>query len=468
MKHVVIILAVGMVLVATAVAEDGNLCEDMATYSCAMGTYSDGTGTIVKRIPSARSSKVNGLIFAESKALEERFGVYLQDPENAYFKRLAIASLGLNDAPECRSSEIADQKKCSNNAAQGLAEIAKVKLDYPEAEKDKKKSYGSELDLSKMSYILKHEGFKQILNESSERLSAGEMDPEKLKKVKEVIFPKVKSLLIKKISDLPIDEEKKKLMIEKVKGVHFGGSNCSALRTGVSEAYLPNAFYHPMEQQYMICKGLLGGDSSEFNIARVIGHELAHSIDPCGLSYGPAGVALVYSTKQGPQKMDSEYPIQGLISCLRSEKSVQAVRIKDPKAKKNEPPDFCENDQITESIADWFGDEVMVDYISANHPNLSTEQWQDGVANAFRPTCRTPTSEVSEHPETVQRINTILLVNPKVRQKMGCLKPHSTSVYCDATNPDAMAQAIAAPKAKGRGGSGRSSSPDSKSTDGVK
>lgn len=52
------------------------------------------------------------------------------------------------------------------------------------------------------------------------------------------------------------------------------------------------------------------------------------------------------------------------------------------------------------------------------------------------------------HPDLNLRINAILLVNPQVRERMGCLKEHSKYVYCDAKNSEKLLKFISEEKAK--------------------
>lgn len=451
-------LVVGMGLSTVAVAADSNLCEEMAQYSCKPGTYSDGTGSITrttdKAQPRGLSKQFQDALDKETRTLQLNFQNYLKDPNNVYFKKIAIAALGLNDSADCQSENKVAQ--CNAKVVEGLVHLARKRIsgDFaPAADGTPKR-----LDLGSAKYIINDDGFKSIADESSRRLSVGNVDPERLKNIRDKMFPQIKALLVKKVSELPIDETQKKNMVDKIKGIRFGNGDCSDYAPGAAEAYVPNASYSPTEQSFTVCKGFLASGRSDFNMAMIMGHELSHSIDPCHISYGPEGVGLNYSSNQGIKKMETEYPIKGLLTCLRSEKSAHAQRYAAPQ----ETDEFCDGgDQINESVADWFGDDIMAEYISKNYPELTQAQWREGVANVFRPMCMEGGyPEFNEHPTTERRVDAVLLVNPKVRAQMGCTKPQSKYVNCDAQNSDAMA--IASPRAGG------SSAPSSNSNGGVK
>lgn len=169
--------------------------------------------------------------------------------------------------------------------------------------------------------------------------------------------------------------------------------------------------------------------------------------------------------------MDKEYPIQGLVLCLRSDKSIKAINFSNsypqpapPNFNYNggasstytsqqKPFNYCERqtdlqsgasketDQIGESVSDWFAAEIIVDYIKQNHPNITQEQWQNGLTNVYKLLCKSGNHNYSEahvHPPTEKRINAIFLANPKVREKLGCSEVPSKYAYCDAQKPEEL------------------------------
>jgi hypothetical protein len=114
-------------------------------------------------------------------------------------------------------------------------------------------------------------------------------------------------------------------------------------------------------------------------------------------------------------------------------------------------PTFCSNDQIGESFADWMAAEVLPNYMEQNY-KLTTQQYQYGYGNARRLICRisenasqSRANNGDDHPLIEDRINRILLMNPKVRQQMGCAPSVSDRVYCDADKEVGVMPGAAAP-----------------------
>ena len=111
----------------------------------------------------------------------------------------------------------------------------------------------------------------------------------------------------------------------------------------------------------------------------------------------------------------------------------------DVKKKSYSAPTFCEEDQIGESFCDWMAAEVLPVYMAENH-KLTTDQYRNGYANVFRLVGDIQPDKPSNiknrvkdvHPAKADRINKILLTNPKVRGQMGCPPQHPDYIYCDS------------------------------------
>jgi hypothetical protein len=444
-------------------AEQSGLCEDLSNFTCSPGKQEDGTGSAQKN--SNEGNEASTEFDSKRDFAEKKIRALLNDPENTYFTKLGLGATGLKDAPQCVSKEAQDVKKCRDDLVEGLVGLAKKKLTKPSF----RSPYVTNSTLEQKTLVLENSRFAKVLGEIEQEIS-GQFDyraQEKL--IKDDLFVRVKKQLVKKVSSLPIDEKKKEFMISKLKGISYGGINCEEMGSGLSKMFIANAYYNPKIETFKVCKGLLSKNISEFHLAFVIAHELAHSIDPCSIKIGPEGEALKYSKTTEVEKLDGEYPIQGLIGCLRTPMSVAALS-QTPMGPYGStlPPapggasggygsygapasdqqyDYCKVDQIGESMSDWFGAEVLTDLIEEKYPNLKKEQWQKGFSNVFRPMCNeelenSPYANFTSdpHPKTSNRVNALLLVNPKIRAKMGCEKPHSKKVYCDANNPALLAQ----------------------------
>src|SRR5262249_12462577 len=101
---------------------------------------------------------------------------------------------------------------------------------------------------------------------------------------------------------------------------------CNPTGYGVPSSLVSNAFYNPYAPGIYVCGGFGVGNLSEFRLAQAIGHELAHSIDPCNLASGPRDFSFHYKGKTLKEAQE-EYPVHGLLKCLRGLRSVGALPI---------------------------------------------------------------------------------------------------------------------------------------------
>lgn len=405
-------------------AESG-LCQDLAKFSCSPGRQDDGTGS--STVPTiAEVLKIfDGLNFQKEET-ENKFRKLLADPQNGELKNLAMSSSGLADSPQCVSKTPASISKCTSDTIEGLMELTKrTLLGQRNFVLNKDGGYGEKYLLSE------NKQFKDTIGELEKELSKRSARPEVENKIEATIFPRIKELLREKINALPIDEKRKRAMQDKLNTAHYAGSDCDEMAAGLSKDYIPNAFMNPKNGAFKICKGFFSDGTSDFHLAGVIAHELAHIVDPCSVSIGAENIRLSYKNTEDLEKMDQEYPIQGLISCLRSAKSVGAQNsiqkgylVGNPNGGYSLSPAYMDGgipsfnnggvstsakfsycnktDQIGEVVSDWFSAELVTDYIQEKHPNLSVEQWQIGYSNLYRSACsdsdsNSPT-KFDEHP----------------------------------------------------------------------
>lgn len=68
------------------------LCKDLAKYTCAHGSYNDGTGTITS---GESEVKVEALKNDSKSYFSSEFLKVLKDPKNDYFRKLSLSALGL-------------------------------------------------------------------------------------------------------------------------------------------------------------------------------------------------------------------------------------------------------------------------------------------------------------------------------------------------------------------------------------
>jgi hypothetical protein len=423
--------------------------------------------------------------------LHDKFQKILDNSDNSYFRDLALSGLGLKNSPQCTSQSREDEKSCRENLIDGLTTLAQKQTLSPLMPTA---SLSRMASLSDTAYIMQNETYQSVVKELTNQAQTDLSDPVAEKKIKEKIFPQIKSLMIERINELQVPDEQKKFMVGKIKSVQFAGSNCTELGQNdggssvgnsgevVSSLLVPNAFYDTARNTFKFCSGYLLQSTSEFQIAMTIGHELSHSIDPCQIASGPTDMGFKYKNSDDLEKMEQEFPLKNVITCLRDPSSVEAKNLTMEKPvqggiggyKKHPIPDgssypvypspgvqfgmvgqpvrqkptFCNGDQVTESFSDWMGAEVLPRYIQKNY-NLTPEQYREGYANVHRVICWSypDTSDnfnYQVHPAIGKRINKIMLVNPKIRTQMGCPEKHSENVYCDSDNP--LGSHNAAPK----------------------
>lgn len=445
--------------------ETSPLCNELARFACAPGSYKDGTGE------SKNESDVNKLLssYAEKSRLllNDRFQKILESPENSYFKDLAMAGLGLKNSPQCTSKDPENVLACKDSLLSGLTTIAQKQALGSLLPKNKLARGGN---LKELSFITENNNYQKVIRELNEQVQKDLNSPVLIKKIQDKIFPNVKILIIERLKKLSIPDEQKNLMVGKINSISFEGATCEEMTGGygrsngevVSALLTPNAFYDPIRNIFKLCSGLLLQSNSEFMIVAVIAHELSHSIDPCNIARGPIDMGFKYSNFQDIRKMESEYPIKNVLSCLRDRQSVGARNFSgDSDAFSNEndaetadsysskkknkgtyskkAASFCENDQIGESLADWMAFEILPKYMESNY-KLTTDQYRNGYANSFRPICNISSDDFGEmnsdvHPAMEKRINNIILVNPQARTQMGCPSKHPENIYCDSEKP---------------------------------
>jgi hypothetical protein len=468
------VLLSSLLLSISVLADQSPLCNDLARFACAPGSYKDGTGEI--KSESEISKFMSSYADKSRTSLHDQFQKLLNSPENSYFKDVAIAGLGLKNSPQCSSTSADDISACRENLIDGLTTIAQKQALGPLMPKTGLERAGNFKD---WAYIIQNNSYQKVIKSLNDQVQKDLGNSEMTKKIKDKIFPKVKELIIARLKKLTIPDEQRNLMISKISSITFEGTSCEEIGGGrgqsngevVSSLLVPNAFYDPSRNIFKLCSGYLLQSTSEFQVATTIAHELSHSIDPCIIAVGPVDLGFKYSN-QDLKKMESEYPIKNIIQCLRDNRSIGArnfssesqAKVQDPSSsypnqygqkiipngygigsqngggmpvgQPTTKASFCDGDQIGESFSDWMAIEVLPIYIEQNY-KLTTEQYRNGYANARRLICSVQTEEVESlnkdvHPAVEKRINKIILVNPKVRAQMGCPTMHTENIYCDS------------------------------------
>jgi hypothetical protein len=445
MKHFTVLLASFFVIIF-AYAENDKVCEDLHRFSCSPGIINDGTGS-AENTPSFDEEKFK--LYAKlKKESADAFKIELLNPKNSYFRKIVLSSSGLSMNPACDSDEDHLSASCIELLSKSAADASIVVL--------KRGGFGTstEQKISNQTYLLQSPIFKEVNSKIIQNLRK-EYNLDKIdENIKTNVYPAVKKAIIEKINLYVQDPAVRKKMTDKVSAIQYQGSDCSdqvSKNPSIDGFLYENAFYSPAENTFKYCSGLLMKNTSYFQAYFFVAHEISHSIDPCGINQGPEDFRFDYKKAVTKEIAEQNYPITGVLSCLRSSDSLQA-RVLSPAVINGgaffgqqqqtvfDSNAFCTKDQITESFADWMAFEVIPELIATNPklPKLTKEQYRLGFSNVARGLCVdervTPRSSESEatvtHPYWYLRTNYVLLTQPKVRELMGCPLLPSKGKYC--------------------------------------
>lgn len=403
-----------------------NPCNDLAHFSYKPEYYDDGTGTSIPA--DAYKTKIKEFRTETESLVRNSLETKLLKNKKA--RKLALKVAGLNENADPAQLVSILSKKMAYNITPDIVGAGVV----PPTPKPTVAQLMAWYEFTDHSLV------------SSEITAIHKAMEEKIKvpgieqKIKDTIFPNVKELLISKINSVVADPVKRKMMADKIAIVEFKGVRCNeAISAGdsrTSELLTLGGNYHPETKppSFTFCNGTLLNNTSEFSIADVIAHELTHSIDPCHIAKSSQNNP-IYSKPNDLKQSEQDYPIQGLISCLRSEASIQASRDSSPIEQRASENVFCENDQIGEAVSDWMASEVVPEYIEKYHAGLSAEQKQIGYANILRYGAsedyeKHRSASFDRHSSIRDRINKIFAVNPLARKQMNCPETINTAVHC--------------------------------------
>jgi hypothetical protein len=434
------------------------VCEDLHRLSCAPGVYDDGTGSAQNPTFGRNATeKITQDIFDKSKS---KFKASILDPQNTYFRKILLSASGLSLNSICDGAEVKPKSDCADLMAEAAANISVRRMTAGAYSGLQSDSRGR---LSDETFLAESETYRNVENDLLEKVRNEPAMKEVDKRVRENVFPKVKALLLKKVDEMIADPNLKKKLVDKITAIKYEGTNCSKELTGsenLTGTLITNAFYHPTKNNFKYCAGLSLQNKSDFQMASIIGHELGHSIDPCGITRGPQDFSFKYTENLNRAQAQEEFPFAGVLQCLRSRKSVHAIfgtvgmqpqntgsgmqpqtpNADDPALDEPEKAkvfkSFCVQDQITESFADWISAEMLPDYLASNYPNLTKDQFRSGYSNVWRGACRNGSEDstgfTDPHPSQERRINNLLLQQPKIRAQMGCppSSPAGDKVYC--------------------------------------
>lgn len=298
-------------------------------------------------------------------------------------------------------------------------------------------------------------------------------------KIKPETIATTRLLLREVIAGLPIRTHHKKSLQEVLDDTEVSNEQCFkkklfgftlAIRSaGMDLSDAEDSF----RKEVTVCSRYLLESKNELSLVWLLAHELSHSIDPCEVD--KKNKADYYRIRRrSVSDAQSFYNVPNLLSCLRNKESIEAntddhfFKIEKrreelfsyPKNQAIVPPRaiLCtEQDQIGESVADWFAAEVVAKYIDTKLKNLTALERAEQLKMAIRPIClrKGEFEKVKKitHPFIADRIDRLLMVHPKIRNALGCHSSSLAAGYCDGKNPNPTKQEALPSPASGTPGS---------------
>lgn len=440
-------------------------CDRLAELACHDENQPDGTFKFDSKLNEKNKKKLeelDGIVTELIGKLMDRFSAdQAADPQQVYFKELMIGYLGLSPYSDCKD---AAEKKPTQSCVDRVRSLlgASLKREFDSLNSDPmrylgRKRAGSENQVSRQLELLLSsqdaapalEEFISKTKKSTENIKTQEKIEGAIKRVK-------KSYARWILENVP-DPDIAKALARKVEGISFKGFDCSALfRAQIDGSttddlsklpvyLIPNAYYDPGKNHFRYCNGLAQDDPSLFQVYHTIAHELAHAMSPCNLEKEPFSSTFIFPDKSSLFAMERDYPVPGLIACLRSKETYGAKRgfahspqstMLGPHGNEDEAPfgsgeaeggTFCSpGDQAGESVSDFIANSLLPgliesDVIEGRVAKLQQDDWTAGFSNTFRfmKPCEDPVFFGDPHPKSRLRANQ-LGANPEVRKLMGC------------------------------------------------
>ncbi len=176
----------------TSFAEDQKkYCSDIYGVSCAPGDTKDLTGSAGNGV---KQSDIDTTIKDALPSVTDAFRKKLQDPDQKYFKKIAMDVLDYSNSPECQFKDSKNIELCDQKVAGGLSNMAAANISKMSSFKNKLKA-----SLEDVSLLQNNSNFREILTGLKDDLAIKFKNKDLEKRVKTDLFPEAKQLLISKI-----------------------------------------------------------------------------------------------------------------------------------------------------------------------------------------------------------------------------------------------------------------------------
>jgi putative hemolysin len=459
----------------------GQICDDFQAYSCDPNRpFLDGTNTHRTRGPEQITGEIRRLSSDILANLETETLTFLRKSDPSVFLHFHLwETAGLNNkAPftNCIDSESRlrpNRPDCEQELARTLAAYIKEDLMY---EIDRSVQI---TDSDRYMQIIDYTPIvRNFITSYRSRIEQRIATEDKVASIR-TKFNKTRDAMIRKIQSLPISDANKQVMLTRLRSMNFNADSCETLGRKLFE---PNAFYAGIPSNSVTyCPSKFLQMDSDFQIYQLLLHEVSHSVAACNLGFiNPETTVLQPFNNNLPalrQQLDSFSSTPELTQCLRRSDSSGAracgidslncdfgtdtakelCRVRVASEKEKGPIKVCDlaqtQDQADESISDWFAAELLPELIEADHPQLTPEQWKAGLANASEQYCTTRFQSLAvnirhqqesgmiceSHPDDHIRVNSILMANPHIRNKLNCPQ-NSGPTYCSYGQPNPYTQ----------------------------
>ncbi len=419
----------------------GDRCDNLVRETCQRrhgAQTKDSTGSVHSgRVVTLQEDEARRKVDAAAKPEAARIVANWQS-RGIYEARLK--ALGLDRDPACSGQNGLENRSCR----QRLMDVTEVLLRSHAkfgwvTPIDRAVPELQNVDLAGIHGLTEDQRFRFSSDLIADQISREIRDPNldsKLAKQMEEVRENLAAVIAEKIPD----SQAREAMLAKLRAVKFAGSDCRAEKRNLSTTFTFNALYYPTQNTVKVCKGYQMANDSKYFLASVLGHELGHAIDPCRTPLAPRtlGEKLTWraADMSSQAAAESELPTADLVKCLRSWKSIGAKRLSPFSTDRGKG--LCSNDQINESVADWFGVEALARMVKKqSFGKQSPDEVAAGVANVFADSCYAGSnqSENQIHPASRLRLEKILAVQPDIRKAMGCNPLRENQRYC-ANTPD--------------------------------
>jgi hypothetical protein len=239
--------------------------------------------------------------------------------------------------------------------------------------------------------------------------------PEKKKRFQSAynLVKKTLKKIIDRQPDTVLNPKIKKILKKRINDTYLELPPPAALYADEPDLFTKNDVFYERTQdghtRMRIGGAYLLTVKSWFNMLFTMGHEFAHSIDPCEIK--ALGLHI-----EAYDRLTSCFMQNGLI------------------AKTPERAECGEKDQLSETFADWFGVQVTADALRAFSTEFKGPQVINAAKNAVRDLCEQDEIPAENsydfHPPPEVRIEKIFAQQPEIREVLGCPATLPSTDYC--------------------------------------